>query len=115
MANVYSMLARVDFLDEIRENERAKAAVQLQAEMDAFVAHYGYVSTDRCMTTWRTYVLLRDGLILRKEEEEDEGETVEIINLSLAEMEFIREFMEDVINNDLSSMEDEIGRYQDLY
>lgn len=46
MENIYAMLARVDFLDEIRENEKRKAAEQLQAEICAFVAHYGYASTD---------------------------------------------------------------------
>lgn len=114
MENIYAMLARVDFLDEIRENEKRKAAEQLQAEICAFVAHYGYASTDKCPSTWRTYVLLGEGLILRKKEEDDEGEEVEVRNLSLVEMEFLHEFMIDTLNNDLQGQEDEIDRYIDL-
>lgn len=115
MENIYAMLARVDFLDEIRENERKKAAEMLQNAVCAFVAHYGYACTDTCMSTWRTYTLLREGLILRKKEEEDEGESVEIRNLSLVEMNFIHEFMVDTLNRDSQYIEDEIEKYIDLY
>ena len=114
MKNIYAMLARVDFLDEIREAERTKAAEALQNWIATFVEHYGYSSTDKCPSTCRTYELLREGLILRKKEEDDEGESVEIRNLSLPEMEFLREHMENIINNDIQYQEDEIGRYQDL-
>ena len=115
MANIYALLARVDFLDEIREKERRKAAEELQNAMCAFVAHYGYACTGQCTATWRTYVLLRDGLILRKKEDEDEGETVPTKDLSLVEMEFIHEFIVDTLNNDSQYIEDEIDRYIDLY
>ena len=117
MKNIYDMLARVDFLDEIRENERKKAAVQLQAEITAFVAHYGQVCTpDECPSTWRLYVLLCNGnVLIRKDAEDDNMEEFEIRNLSLAEMEFLRGFMVDTLNNDLQYQEDEIGRYIDLY
>ena len=113
------MMTRVNFLDEIRENERMEAAKALQNAVCAFVAHYGYASTDKCPSTGRTYVLLRDGLILRKKEDEDEGEdegeSVEILHLSLPEMEFLKEYMENIINNDIQYQEDEIKRFIDLY
>ena len=115
MENIYAMLERVDFLDEVRETERKKAAEQLHAEIATFVAHYGYASTDECTITWRTYVLLSDGaFVLRKKDEEDEGESVTIRDLSIEEMEFIRKFMVDTINHDLQYLEDEIERYTNL-
>ena len=115
MKNIYAMMTRVDFLDEIREDERTEAAKALQNWIETFVAHYGYASTDECPSTWRTYDLLREGLILRKKEDEEEGETITTKDLSLPEMEFLREYMEGIIVNDIQRMEDEIGRYQDLY
>ena len=115
MENIYAMLARIDFLDEIRENERKKAAFQLQNEMCAFVAHYGYASTDTLQCTGRTYVLLNGGLILRKKQEDEEGETITTKDISLAEMEFIHQFMVDTLNHDSEYLEDEIGRFIDLY
>ena len=115
MANILNMLERVASINDIREDERKKAAEKLQAEIAKFVEYYGYASTDECPSTWRTYTLLREGLILRKKEEEDEGESVEIQNLSLTEMEFLREFMVDTINHDIQYQEDEIDRYIDLH
>ena len=114
MVNILNMLERVASLNDIREDERKKAAEQLQAEIAKFVEHYGYASTDKCPSTGRTYVLLREGLILLLSEDEEEGESVEIRNLSLPEMEFLREYMKNIINNDIQYQEDEIGRYQDL-
>lgn len=114
MENRYAMRARVDFLDEIREKEREKAAEVLQDEIATFVAHYGYASTERYTITWRTYVLLREGIILRKKED-DEGKRVTIKDLSLAEMKFLKEFMVETLNNDIQYIEDEIDRYIDLY
>ena len=114
MVNIFNMLARVDFLDEIRENERRSAAKTLQAELCAFVAHYGQVSTDRCPSTWLLYGLMCNGSILIRKDDEDEGEEVEIKNLSLAEMEFLREFMVDTLNHDLQYQDEEIDRYKNL-
>ena len=85
MENIYAMLARIDFLDEVMENERKKAAKVLQDEMRTFVAHY-----------------------------ENEKE-VEVENLTLEEMEILHEYIVERINNDLQYLEDEIERYQDLY
>ena len=115
MKNIYAMMTRVDVLDEIREYKRMEAAKALQNGIATFVAHYGYASTDKCPSTWRTYVLLREGLILRKKEDEEEGETITTKDLSLPEMEFLREYMEGVIVNDIQYQEDEIDRYIDLY
>lgn len=110
------MIERVNFLDEIRETERKKAAEQLQKEVCAFVAHYGQVSTDECPSTWRLYVLLCNGnVLIRKDDEDDNMEEFKIENLSLVEMEFIRKFMVDTINHDLQYEEEEIDRYQNLY
>ena len=117
MENIYAMLARVDFLDEIRENERKKAAVQLQEEMRAFVTHYGQASTDTYPSTGHLYVLLCNGnVLIRKDDEDDNMEEVEVGNLylSLVEMEFIREYMVDTLNRDSQYIEEEIGRYQKL-
>ena len=112
MANIYAMLARVDFIDEIRETERTKAAEALQNELCAFVAHYGYANTGQCTSTGHTYVMLREGLILRKKEED--GETVTTKDLSIEEMEFLKKFMVDTLNNDSQYIEDEIEKYIDL-
>ena len=115
MENIYDMIVRVDFLVEVRENEKNKAAERLQDEMRIFVAHYGQASTDECPSTWCTYVLLREGngnVLVKNDEDEDK---VEVENLTLKEMEFLREFMVEHINHDLQILEDEIERYQDLY
>ena len=109
MKNIYAMLSQVDFLDEIRKNERKAAAERLQKDICAFVAHYGKASTDEC-----SYVLLRDGNILIRKDDEDEGEEVGAENLSLEEMEFLRKFMVERINLDLQYQEDEIDRYTNL-
>ena len=114
MENIYAMLARVDSIDEISERQRAKAAEMLQNEVCTFVAHYGYASTDEYPSTWRTYTLLRDGLILRKREE-DEGETITTKDLSLVEMGFIHEFMVDTFNRDSKYIEEEVERFIDIY
>ena len=114
MENIYAMLERIDFLDEVRENERKKAASNLLNEVCAFVAHYGYVCAGECRCTRCTYTILREGLILRKKEE-DEGETLEVNSLSLGEMEFIHGFMVESINHDSEYIKDEIERYIDLY
>ena len=115
MENIYAMLARIDFLDEIRENERKKAASNLRNEVCAFVAHYGYASTGKCRCTRCAYTILREGLILRKKEEEEEGETLEVNSLSLGEMEFLHGFMVESINHDSDYISDEIERFIDLY
>ena len=115
MKNIYAMLAKVKSLDEIRENERAKAAESLQKEIRAFTAHYGEASTDVCPCAWRTYVLLRDGIILRKkEDDDDEGETLQVNSLFLTEMEFIHNFMVDTLNRESESIKDAVERYIDL-
>ena len=114
MKNIYAMLAKVKSLDEIRENERANAAEMLQKEILAFTAHYGYACTEECPCTWLTYTLSREGLILRKKEEDDPGEAFQVKDLSIAEMEFIREFMVECINHDSQYIEDEIKRYINL-
>ena len=115
MENIYAMLSRVDFLDEVRENERKAAAVQLQEEICAFVAHYGQTSTDECPSSSYLYVLLCNGnVILRTDDEDDNMEEFEVRNLSPVEMEFIKKFMVDTINHDLHSMEEEIDRYQNI-
>ena len=115
MANIFAMLSRVDFLDETREKEITKAAETLHNEVCAFVAHYGYVCTEECPYTCLTYTLLREGLILRKKEEDDAGETFKVGDLSIAEMEFIHGFMVECINHDIQYIEDEIERFIDLY
>lgn len=117
MENIYAMLARVNFLYEVRENERKAAAKVLHHEIEAFTANYGYACTDECPCTKCTYVLMRDGLILRKagKDEEEVGETIEIETLSIEEMEFLKRFMVDTINNDIQYQEDEIDKYIDLY
>jgi hypothetical protein len=116
MVNIFNMIERVNFLDEIRETERKKAAEQLQKEVCAFVAHYGQVSTDECPSTWHLYVLLCNGnVLIRKDDEDDNMEEFKIENLSLVEMEFIREYMVDTLNRDSQYIDDEIERYIDLY
>ena len=116
MVNILNMLKRVASLNDIREDERKKAAEQLQAEIATFVAHYGQASTDECPSTWHFYVLLCNGNVLNIRNDDDPNmEEFEVGNLSLGEMEFIREFMVDTINHDIQCLEDEIGRYQDLY
>ena len=115
MENIYAMLARVDFLDEVRENERKEAAKELHNNVCAFVAHYGQVSTDACPSTCSTYVLLCNGnVLIRKDDEDDNMEEVEVENLSIEEMEALHQFMVDTINHDLQYQEDEIDRYQNL-
>ena len=115
MKNIYDMLARVESLADVWESERKKAAVQLQAEICAFVAHYGQASTDECPSTWHLYVLLEDGnVLIRKDDEDDNMEEFEVKNLSLVEMEFIREFMVDTLYNDIQYQEDEIDKYINL-
>ena len=93
MENIYDMLARVDFLDEVRENERKEAAERLRNNLCAYIAHYGNV------------LIIRNG---------EEGEEVEVENLTLEEMESLHKFMVECINQDLQYQEEEIGRYQDL-
>ena len=115
MENIYAMLARVDSFDKVSERQRAIAAEMLQNEVCIFVAHYGYASTDECPSTWRTYTLLRNGLILRKKEEDDERETIKVKDLSLVEMGFIFEFMVDTYNRDSKYLEEEVERFIDLY
>ena len=115
MENIYAMLEEIEFLEAIKETEREKAAIQLQKEMCAFVAHFGYVCTDKCRCTWRTYVLLGDGIILRKKEEDEEGETLEVNSLSLGEMEFLHGFMVDTLNRESEYIKDAVERYIDLY
>ena len=115
MVNIFNMMARVDFLDEIREVERKKAAIQLQEEIRAFVTHYGQASTDTCPSTGHLYVLLRDGnVLIRKDDEDDNMEEFEVGNLSLIGMEFIKKFMVDTLNHDLQYLEEEIDRYTNL-
>lgn len=80
------MLERVYSLDKIRETERKEAAKVLQKDYCAFVANYGHA-----------------------------GKEVEVENLTLEEMESLREFMVERINQDIQYQEDEIDRYIDLY
>ena len=63
-------------------------------DLCAFVAHYGKV-----------YIIRND----------DECKEVELKDLSIKEMEFLRKFMVDTLYNDLQYHEDEIDRYIDLY
>ena len=114
MANIFNMLARVDSLEESREWKRKNAAEMLQKEVCAFVAHYGYACTEECPCTLLTYTILRDGLILRKKEEDDPGEVFQVGDLSIAEMEFIHEFMVDTLHHDSQYIEDELQRYINL-
>ena len=114
MENIYAMLKRVDFLNDVVESERIKAAEMLQKEIRAFTAHYGQASTDKCPSTWHLYVLLCDGNILIRKDEDDEGKEVEVINLSLQEMGFLREFMVDTINHNLQYQEGAIDRYTNI-
>ena len=114
MENIYAMIERVNFLNDVKENEKNEAAEMLQGEICAFVAHEGQVSTDECPNTWRTYVLLREGNVLIRNDDEDEGEEVEVENLILEEMEFLRKFMVDTLNHELQYQEDDIDRYKNL-
>ena len=115
MENIYAMLARVDFLDEVRENERKEAAKELHNNVCAFVAHYGQVSTDACPSTCSTYVLLCNGnVLIRKDDEDDNMEEVEVFHLNIEEMEFLKKFIVDTLYNDIQYLEDEINRYQNI-
>ena len=115
MVNIFDMLSRVDFLDEVRVNERKKAAEMLQNSVCAFVAHYGQVSTDACPSTCSTYVLLCNGnVLIRKDDEDDNMEEVEVFHLNIEEMEFLKKFIVDTLYNDLQYLEDEINRYQNI-
>ena len=92
------MLARVDSLDEIIENERKEAAKRLHNDLCAFIAHYGQVYKSKGCS----YSLFRN------------GEEVELGNLNIEEMEILYKFMVDTLNNDIQYQEDEIDRYIDL-
>lgn len=98
MENIYATLERLDFLDEIRENERKEAAKRLQNDLCVFIAHYGQVYKSK----EGSYSFIRNG-----------GE-VELGNLSNEEMEILHDFMVDTLNNDLQYLADEIDRYIDL-
>ena len=117
MANVYSMIERVNFLNDVKEIKRKAAAEVLRKEVCAFVAHEGQsYTTNKCPRIWRLYVLLDDGNVIRKKEDDndDEGEVIEIKDLSIEEMEFIRGFIVDMLNYELQCAEDEIYRYTNL-
>ena len=114
MENIFDMIKRVDFLNDVRESKRMAAAEVLQKEMCAFVAHYGQVSTDECQSTWHLYVLLRNGNVLIRKENEDEEVEIEGKNLSIEEMKFLHEFMKETLYNDIQYQEDEIDRYTNI-
>ena len=98
MDNIYDMLARVDSLDRIIENERKEAAKRLHMDFCAFSAHYGQVyKSEGC-----SYSFIRN------------GEEVELGNLCIEEMEILYKFMVDTLNNDIQFQEDEIDRYINL-
>ena len=111
MENIYAMLERIKSIDEISENERKKAAKVLQDEIRAFTAYYW---NEQCSSTGYLYVLLCNGNILIREDEDDKGKEVEVINLSLSEMESIKKFMVDTLNYDLQSREVVIDRYKNI-
>ena len=113
MENIYAMIARVDFLDEVRENEKKKAAERLQEEMRIFVAHIGHSYVYECKSTGLSYELMDDGTILAKDEDSNKEQRIEL-NLYLEEMELIREHLVEVLNAECLYIEDEIGRYQKL-
>ena len=94
MEHIDALLARIDFLDEVRKNERKNAAERLRNNLCAFIVHYG------------------NALITRNGEE---GEEVDVEKLSIEEMESLHKFMVDHINFDLQYQEAEIDRYRDLY
>lgn len=113
MENIHDMLERVHYLEDFREKAREAAVQKMQADLCAFVANYGYLCTKEYPYTNSTYVrILREGLILRKKKK-----TVKIIgvrDLTLEEMESIKKFMVDTLNNDIQYHEDEINRYTGL-
>lgn len=115
MENIYAMIKRIDFLDSIKEREMEKAAEKLQKRVRTFAAYFGEKCTEECLYTWCKYVLQEDGSILRKKDEDDEGETLNVDSLSLMEMEFIHEFMVEYIDHETALLEDEIERFIDLY
>lgn len=98
MDNIYDMLERIDFLDEIMENERKEAAKRMHNDLCAFIAHYGQVYKSK----GGSYSFIRNG-----------GE-VEWGNLYIEEMESLYKFMGDTLNNDFQCQEDEIDRYINL-
>ena len=114
MAKVYDMIERVDFLDEIRETERKKAAERLQNEIRAFVTYEGQSYTYDCPSTGCSYSLLCDGNILIKEDDDAEEEEIEVKDLSIEEMETLREFMVDMLDTEIKYEKEEIDRYTNL-
>ena len=116
MTNVYSMIERVNFLNDVKEIEKRKAAEVLRKEVCAFVAHEGQsYTTNKCPRIWRLYILLDDGNVIRKKEDDDaEEEVIEIKDLSIEEMEFLHNFIVDMLNYELQCAEDEIYRYKNF-
>ena len=98
MDNIYDMLANTDFLDELMENEREKAAKRLCNDLDAFIEHYGQI-----------YKSKRGSYTFNR----NDGD-VKLENLSIEEMENLYKFMVDTLEDDIQYQEDEIDRYINL-
>ena len=118
MENIYEIIEKINSLNDVKEIEKRKAAEVLRKEVCAFVAHEGQsCTTNKCPRIWRLYVLLDDGNVIRKKEDEssESEETIEIKDLSIEEMEFIHGFIVDILNYELQCAEDEIARYTNLW
>ena len=115
MESIYAMLAKIHSLEEDMVDERKVAVKKMQAGLCMFVERYGYLCTDECPCTGNTYVLQREGLILRKGKKDYVGKIIRVQDLTLKEMEFIKKFMVDTLNNDTQHLNDVIGRYIGLY
>ena len=114
MAKVYDMIERVNFLNDVKEIEKKAAAEMLQNEMRAFVTHEGQSYTYDCPSTGCSYSLLCDGNILIKEDDDAEEEEIEVKDLSIEEMEILREFMVYMLDTEIKYEEEEIDRYTNL-
>lgn len=114
MARVHDMIERVNFLNDVKEIEKKAAAEMLQSEMRAFVTHEGQSYTYDCPSTGCSYSLLCDGSILIKEDDDAEEEEIDVKDLSIEEMENLREFMVDMLDTEIKYEEEEIDRYTNL-
>lgn len=114
MANVFDMIEQINFLNDFKESRRLAASKVLQKEIAAFAAHYGQASTDECPSTGSLYVLLYNGNVLIRKENDDEEVEIAVGNLSIEEMEFLMEFMVDTLNHDLQYQNEAIDRYKNF-
>ena len=114
MTKVHDMIERVNFLNDVKEIEKKAAAEMLQNEICAFVTHEGQSYTYDCPSTGCSYSLLCDGNILIKEDDDAEEEEIEVKDLSIEEMEILREFMVDMLDTEIKYEEEEIDRYTNL-